>query len=178
MANNANEELINQIVKVAVQTAIDYMEQKIKEDRKKRVDRRLRNTKLLLINYKNFKLHCSDIKDELTKLDDPDLLDNLDTEELVIESIKRSKQRTLVMVRFIDRMLEIYKRLALTSSKPEEKRRYETIYKLFITEEEFTAEMVAKCHNVDKRTVHRDVKDAVESLSALIFGIDSIRFDI
>lgn len=178
MVNNANEELINQIVKVAVQTAIDYMEQKRKEDRKKRVDRRLRNTKLLLANYKNFKLHCSDIKDELSKLDDPDLLDNLDTEELVIESIKRSKQRTLVIVRFIDRMLQIYRHTALTSRKPEEQRKFDTIYKLYISEEEYTHEMVAKSHNVDKRTVHRDVNDAVQTLSALIFGIDSIRFDI
>ena len=44
----SNEELMDHIIKIASETAIDYYKQREKEERKKRVDRRLRNTRLLL----------------------------------------------------------------------------------------------------------------------------------
>lgn len=168
---------LEQIASIATQTALEFLEKQKKEQLKKKVDRRLRNTKLLLINYKNFKLHCVDIKHEIKLLDDPNLLENLDTEELVVEAIKRSKQRTLAMVKFIDRMIEVYKVLAHTSERPEDVRRYETIYKLYISEHTISPENLSECHKIDVRTVYRDVNEAVKTLSALIFGVDSIRFE-
>lgn len=161
----------------AVQAAMDYLEKQEKERKRQRVDRRLRNTKLLLVNYRGFKLHYQDLKDEIGILVDVDLLDDLDSEEHLVESIKKSKQRTLAMVNFIDRMLVVYKAVCEASDKFDEKRKYQTIEKLYISEEKFTPEMVAECHKTDVRTVYRDVKDAVKTLSVLIFGVDGIRFE-
>lgn len=172
-----NEELIEHVARVAAQTAIEYMEKQRQERQKTKVDRRLRNTKLLLVNYRNFKLHCQDVKTELEMLDDSELVDSLDKDEFIVEAIKRSKRRTLAMVQFIDRMLIIYKSICETSVRPEEVRLYDTIKKLYISDEKFSAESVATCHKVDVRTVYRDVNKAINTLSSLIFGVDSIRFD-
>lgn len=172
-----NEELIEHVARVAAQTAIEYIEKQREERQKNKVDRRLRNTKLLLTNYRSFKLHCLDVKNELDLVSDPELLENLDTDEFIVEAIKKSKARTLAMVRFIDRMLIIYKSICEASTRTDEARRYDTIHKLYISEEKFSAEMVATCHKIDPRTVHRDVNKAINTLSSLIFGVDSIRFD-
>ena len=168
---------MERVIKVAAQTAIEHVEKMEKEKRKKRIDRRLRNTRLLLTNYKNFKLQCTENITEIEQLDDPNLMEYLDTDDLVIESIKLSKQRTLVMVAFIERMIEVYRVISLTSGKQEESRKYETIKKLYFSEEEMTHEKVADVHKVTLRTVYRDVDSAVKTLSSLIFGVDSIRFD-
>lgn len=162
------------ITETAVRTALEHLEKQKQEEEKKKYDRRLRNTKLLLVNYKSFKLHCEDIETEISELEDQDNFDFLDVDDLVIESIKRSKRRTLAIVKFIERMLSVYETLA--ANKPEEHRRYETIKKLYASSEEFTVEDVAKCHNVDVRTVYRDRRGAVKSLSTLVFGVDGVRF--
>lgn len=171
----SNDDLIDKVTRVAVQTAIEYLEKQKQKEGIKRVDRRLRNTKLLLVNYKNFKLHCGEIKAEIDKLEDHDnLFEYLDMDDLVIESIKQSKKRTIAMVKYIDQMLEVYR--LVVSGKPEEERKYETIKKLYISDGEMTVEKLAECHNVHTRTVQRDINVAVKTLSSLIFGVDSIRF--
>ncbi|MED1603038.1 hypothetical protein [Alkalihalophilus marmarensis] len=178
----SNEKLLEQVAKVsaetAVKTALEYMEQKQLKEQKNRRDMRLRNTKLLLKHYRSFVLHSKDLQIELDELEVPDdVFEEMHSNELVVESIKRSKKRTLAMVKFIDQMLRVYKVLCEESGRDEEVRQYQTVYKLFIAEEKYSMDQVAECHNVVVRTVQRDTKDAVKTLSALIFGIDSIRFD-
>ncbi|KMJ55219.1 hypothetical protein AB685_28385 [Bacillus sp. LL01] len=178
----SNEFLLERIVKVsaetAVRTAIEYMEKEKMKEQKNRRDMRLRNTKLLLKHYRSFVLHSKDLQIELDELEVPDdVFEEMHSNELVVESIKRSKKRTLAMVKFIDQMLRVYNTLCEESGRLEEIRQFQTIHKLYISEEKFTIDQVAECHNVVVRTVQRDTKDAVKTLSALIFGIDSIRFD-
>ena len=174
-----DQKLLEKVAKIsaetAVQTALDYMEKENQKRQKLKRDRRLRNTKLLLKHYRSFVIHCQDVKTELEKLADPEVLRELDTDEFAVESIRRSKQRTLAMVNFIKQMLAVYRILCEQSGKPEDIRRYNTIHMMYIAEEKFTAEQIATCHKVDVRTVYRDVNDAAKALSALIFGVDGIR---
>lgn len=163
------------ITKAAVQTVMTYLEtERVKQQKAKR-DRRLRNTKLLLRNYRSFKLHCADVEADLDRLEDPDGLEELDTEEFAVAAIKRSKERTLAMVRYIDHMLEVYRIICERSGKHEDLRRFKTIHAMYIEEPKKTAEEIAECHQLDIRTVYRDIGDACKSLSSLIFGIDGVR---
>jgi len=178
----SNPKLLEQVAKIsaetAVQTAIEYLEQEKQKQKKMKRDRRLRNIKLLLRNYRSFTVHCEGIKVGLDRLNNMLQIDDLETDEAAIESIKRSKERTLAIVKFIDQMLEVYKVLSERSEKPEDLRQYQTIYKMYIASEKYSAEKIAECHKVDVRTVYRDINSACETLSGLIFGADFIRFDI
>lgn len=171
--------LIEQVAKIsaetAVQTAFEYLEKtKLQEHENKR-DRRLRNTKLLLRNYRSFKLHCIDIQVELENDRAMEVMDELEQDDFAVEAIRRSKERTLAMVRFIDQMLQVYKVICEQSDKTEDKRKYETIYHLYISNDKKTYEQIAECQEIASRTVHRDVTDAVKTLSVLVFGVDGIR---
>ncbi|MFJ5716546.1 hypothetical protein [Neobacillus sp. NPDC093127] len=167
------------IAKVAAETAVkvafDYLEEEKKKEQKVRRDRRIRNTKLLLRNYRSFVSHCKNVEAEL-ELSDDELIVELDVDELAVEAIKRSKRRTLAMVKFIDKMLRVYEIISAESGRQEEIRQCQTIYQLYIGQDKLTVEDIAKCHNVVTRTVHRDIKEAVKALTSLVFGVDGIRF--
>ena len=167
--------LLEEVANIAAEKALEFLEKEKKRQQKQKRDRRLRNTKLLLKHYRAFKLHCQDVKVELEKLQDPELLEELDTEEFAVESIKRSKERTLAMVKFIDQMLLVYRIMCEQSGKPEDLRRYQTIYWMYISDEKKTADEIAEGHNIDRRTVYKDINNACQALSALIFGVDGIR---
>ncbi|MFS1514577.1 HTH domain-containing protein [Chengkuizengella sp. SCS-71B] len=174
MTVNQNEQLVERITKVAIETALEFLEKEEQKKQKVKKDFRLRNTKLLLKNYRSFLLHCEDLKDEIEEIE-MQVLDELYTEEIAIESIKRSKQRTLTIVQFIKKMLGIYQVLCEKSNRPEEIRRYKIIEMMYISEEKFTAEQIAECQLIDVRTVYRDINEACKTLSVLIFGVDAVR---
>lgn len=163
-------------IEVISKTVLEYLEKEKEKDRKRKQDWRLKNTKLLLRNYRKFKIHAGELEEEISLLDDEELLDSLDSDEFALESIKNSKKRTLAMIHFIDKMLEVYRVLSEKSTEPEEYRKYRTIYLLYINDERKTIEEIAECHNVNVRTVYRDRNGGVETLASLIFGVDSIRF--
>lgn len=174
-----NKQLIEQVAKIsaeiAAKEAIEHLEKIRQEEQKIKRDRRLRNTRLLLRNYRSFKHHCEDIKMELDVIASNEILEEIETDEFAVESIKRSKKRTLAMVQFIDQMLTVYKIICEQSEKQEDLRRYLTVYDLYISDKRKTHKEVAECHNVHIRTVSRDVNEAVKTLSVLLFGVDGIR---
>lgn len=170
------EKQLKFISEIASREAIKAHKEEREQFQKERVDRRLRNMKLLLRKYRSFKLHCKDIKLEIEYYEGRDeVLAIIEDDEQIVESIKRSKRRTLGMVNFIDQMLEVYKILSEQSGKAEDLRRYDVIHKMYISDGRMTAEALAECHSVDTRTVYRDVNKACETLSALMFGIDSVK---
>lgn len=167
---------MKQIIKTASETAIEYYNKKQLEERKKRVDRRLRNTRLLLENYQNFKIHCTENAVEIEHLLDPDDFEFLDVGDLVIESIVKSKKRTISMVAYLEHMLEVYHAVANTSKKKEDARKYDTLLKYYILNPSLELEEIAVVHQVSVKTVKRDLDNAIKALASLIFGVDSVRF--
>ncbi|MDX8367766.1 HTH domain-containing protein [Cytobacillus sp. IB215665] len=172
--------LMEQVAKISAETAvnaaIEYMEEQKRKEEKERRDKRLRNTKLLLKNYRSFVLHTEEITEDINILNESILDDMIEVNELAVESIRRSKKRTLAMVKFMNQMLSIYKVICENSSKPEDMRRYETVYLMYISEDKMTASEIAETHNIDNRTVYKDIDSAAKEISSLIFGVDGIRF--
>ncbi len=171
-------------VAAGVQAAADRLEEERKRERKGRYDRRLHNTRLLLKNYRALKHHAlgavytggkvNEIRENAI-----DILDSLDDERiddrLYIDSIKRSQQRTEIIIEHIDEMLRYWKIDCEQSGKDEALRRYRIIYDTYIGDDQATAEELAQREHIEKRTVYKDIKAAMRPLSALIFGIDGIR---
>lgn len=164
-----------EIARIAAETALEFYKKEQERQNRLKRDRRLRNTKLLLRNYRKFKVHCHENLKELEDLKDLDSLEYLDVEELAIEAIIKNKERTAAMVRYVDRMLEVYRILSEKSRKPEDLRRFKILYDLYISDQEKTVDELSDCHKIDKRSVYRDINKACEALSSLIFGVDGLR---
>ena len=174
-------------VEAGVEAAEERAAEKERTRRKDRYNRRLHNTRLLLKNYRSLKRHALSAvytgsrANETIRENAIDILDSLDYEmvddHLYIESIKRSQQRTRIIIEHIDEMLRYWCIDCQESGKPENMRRYRIVYDTYIREEYTAAEELAERENIEKRTVYKDIGAAMRPLSALIFGIDGINQD-
>lgn len=163
-----NEE---QITKIAVGATIDYL----RNERKRRYDKRLYNTRLLLRNYKLLKDHCEKSINNLKELTGSenaivflDEVENLDR-DLYIEAITKSTTRTYAILRHVQEMLIIYK---LYCERNNEMRKHRVLENYYLKGQKI--DEIAAQENIDRRTCQRDIKSAVEKLTALIFGIDGL----
>lgn len=174
-------------VEAGIEAAEARAAEKDKTRHKDRYNRRLHNTRLLLKNYRSLKRHALSAvytgsrANEAIRENAIDILDSLDYEmvddHLYIESIKRSQQRTRIIIEHIDEMLRYWCIDCQESGKPENMRRYRIVYDTYIREEYTAAEELAERENIEKRTVYKDIGAAMRPLSALIFGIDGINQD-
>lgn len=169
------EKHLDVIARAAASAALEYMEKEKKDQEKKKYDRRLRNIKLLLRNYRSFVKHCKDIRLEINDLNEELEIEYLDSDEFKIEAIKRSKERTLAMVRYIQKTLAVFEIMCQEESA-EAVRRFEVIRDLYIIEPKKSIQEIADVHFLSDKTIRRDRDKAVETLSILMFGVDAVRF--
>ena len=175
-------------VAAGVKAATDRIEEERKKERKGRYDRRLHNTRLLLKNYRVLKHHALDAvhtgarANEVISENAVDILDDLESmgfrkvdDRLYIESIKRSQQRTRIIIEHIDEMLRYWRIDCEQSGREEALRRYRIVVDTYISDDQMTAEELAQREHIEKRTVYKDIKAAMRPLSALIFRIDGIK---
>lgn len=170
-----SEKQLEVITKTAAVAALEHLEKEKQKQQKERYDRRLRNVKLLLRNYRSFAAHVAEIKMDINELDEKLELEELDLDEYAIRAIKKSKEKTLALVVFLNKMLKVYETMCEQSDNTEDIRKYATIYHLYISDDKKTYEQIAECHFTNVRTVYRDVADATKTISVLVFGVDGIR---
>lgn len=183
MSHNDKMMQYQEIAKLAgeagAKVALDTIEKEKHKSARERRDRRLRNTKLLLRNYRMLKAHCQNAVYQASQLEkNVDILDLMEhvfsQDELYVESVKRSAERTYLIVSHIDEMLRLYEIYCFTSDKPEDRRRFNTVHALYIDEAVMTVPEIAEKEGIDTRTVYKDIDAAAEKLTALIFGIDGL----
>lgn len=172
------DQLIKTATEIGIKVGMEYITKEKEQRRKSRFDRRLRNTRLLIKEYRKLKTHCQDAVYEIKK-NPVYILDEIDEfeydDELYISSIKASTERTAIIIMHIEKMLAVYKHLCEMSKNPEEQRRYNIIRAMYIDDEKVSADEIAKGHFINRRTVYKDIDKALETLSALIFGIDGLK---
>lgn len=166
--------------RAAAKVTYETMQKINQQERESRHDRRLRNTKLLLRNYRMFKAHAENAVytvDEAAEnaYDIIDLMSDRSTGSTFVESIKQSVARTVTIVRHIDTMLGIYKAYCENTGSEDAMRRWRVISGLYMEEPPRTARQLANELFVTERTVYRDVSDACSEIAGLIFGIDGIK---
>lgn len=180
----SQREIIRLAAEAGAKTALETFEKEKSRAIKSRYDRRLRNTKLLLRNYRTLKAHCENaIYERVEIITDPinaiDILDSIDdlwsSEALYIESIKRTTERTAIILSHIDEMVKIFEILCHESNTIEDARRYRIIRLMYIADIPSTVEDIARDEAIHPRTVYKDIDIACERLSALLFGIDGLR---
>ena len=183
----SREELSTQdIVRIAAEAgakaAMETLEKERKRDRKEVADRRLRNTKLLLRNYRVFRAHVANAVykiEEYEPLEDiwADLMMPGRDNTLFVESIEKSVARTATIVKHMETMMQLYQVSCQTSDNAEDWRRWQVINALYLCEDEGhrTISQLAKEFGVVERTIYNDIDIACERIAALMFGIDGIK---
>jgi uncharacterized membrane-anchored protein len=175
----------DEAVKIGARVGIKYIKEQEYYKTKKRYDRRLRNTGLLLKNYRGLISHARMANSSINQIKNEnaiDILDDInsgDDEEQYIQSISRTKIRTLIILKHIDKVLNYY-RIICNAEGNNKKRRYGIIDILFINKTENdivpTYEDAAEQLNISSKTVGRDVQEAIKDLSLLLlFGVNEIK---
>src|SRR5699024_10440544 len=148
------EKQLKLITEIASREAIKAHKEERKQQQKESHDRRLRNIKLLLRNYRGFKKHCEDVKLEIDEINEKIGLVTVDSEEFKLESIKRSKEKTLSMVKYTEKMMKVYKALCEQDDDPDEIRRFNVVYDLYVSDKKETVTKIAERYSVAERTIY------------------------
>lgn len=164
---------VKEIVKQTVKAVREYDEKQRLKKAKERYDWRLRNTKLLLKHYKYFKDHTEDSIYNTSQINALYMIDECRerSSTVFIESIKASTQKTFIILKHIDQMIELYEYIAEKKGEIEQRKLRVLKYYYF---ECMRSQDIGIKENIDERTCRRDLNDAIDILSALIFGVESI----
>lgn len=132
-------------------------------------DWRLRNTRLLLKNYRWLQKHCEEI------IDDLDNYENVifDPEELNLKALMKYKAKTKKMLDYFDATWGSYYAYCKNNGIAMQ-RRSEVLNKLYLSQNKLNKVDLAELYNVDESTIRRDESRASKELSIFLFGIDSL----
>lgn len=175
--NQRDQEIVKLAAQTGAQFAFEEFAKLQKRDKQEQTDRRLRNVKLLLRNYKTLRLHAENAVFEAESEESPteiieDLMSGRDS-NLIVDSIKRSAARTSIIIRHIDAMLGLYHTFCFSKhATPEDERRWRVIDALFISDDTRTVAELAEEEKVVERTIYKDIDIACERIAALMFGVD------
>lgn len=160
---SVREDEINEIIKRAIE---EYdKKQKIKFTQKI-----FRNTKLLMSNYNDFKNHINYSISDIRDLKEVIELEEEGYDDLFIMSIKQSKAKTLIMTSHIDKSLELLKMSQYKEGTPE---KYEALELYYIDNETYIS--ISEELQTSEITIKRWVKQMLEQLGILLFGIDGLK---
>lgn len=180
MSHLTEEQIILIAAEAGARAALERIETERQQSRKEMADRRLRNTKLLLRNYRLFKAHAENAVYEVLPDESPqtileDLMMPGRDNTLFVESIKESAARTATIVKHMETMMQIYHAYCVTTGEEEDIRRWRVVYGLYISPDRQTVAELADREGVVERTIYKDVDAACEKIAALMFGIDGIK---
>lgn len=168
--------LTQEIAKTASKAGVEAYEAMYEKYKAEQKDRKLRNTKLLLRNYRMLDDYNKNAIYDIAKLcanGIDGLLDIIGADpEHKVESIEDGVIKTRIIMEHVDTMLDCYKQRCQASNKPEVNRRWRVLWMLYIGPDRYGPQEIADIENVSYSTVYTDIDTACEELSTLFFGID------
>jgi hypothetical protein len=182
MKNN-QETYLNLVVETASKIATEHaiaLHEKLKDDDKKREkDKQLRNTKLLLRNYRDFKEYVNHVEGNVKDKnslpnEEATIKDLLVRGEDIVKTIKQSTQRTIMMVTYIDQALSAFKYICENDINKSAIRQYGILNLRFV--EGKTIEAISEEYDINVRNVYKAIDVAAERLSVILFGVYGLNF--
>lgn len=170
------ETLTEKQIELITSKVIEIHEKEKASSEQKGKDKRLRNTKLLLQNYRSFKKYAEKIEGEkVEELEEVNVMELLIVGEDLVKSIKQSTKRTLVMVRHIDQALSTLKYIYSLEKHPGTRRQYDILHARFVDGE--LIKDIAEENEINNRSVYKAIDAAVERLSIILFGVYGLRIE-
>lgn len=172
------QDLLKKAAALGAREALDAQRKKRIKEAKQFRDRRLRNTRKLLENFRRLKKHAegavySSMQEEVEDIIN-EMWDPYNRSEQIVFSIKTSATKTGIIMAHVETMLEQYRELCDRSPHSIDKDRAYALYARYIDEDEKTVEQIAGDLSVDKRTVYNYIDKALNDVAAFMFGIDGI----
>lgn len=164
-----NKETAEQLAKTAAIEAVREFEKSQKKNRKVRV---FQNARKLMENYNRICKSVQEGVSELSDVDDGEELEELSAEDIYINSIIKSKLRSIVMIAHIDKCLGLLEEEMNQKDWPE---RYDAFKHFYL--DEMTYEQMAEEYGYAERTARRWISDCTIILSVYLFGSDAIVLD-
>lgn len=164
------KEVAEQLVRTAALEAVKEFEKSQKKNRRVKV---FQNAKKLMENYNRICQSVQEGVSELSDVDDGEELEELSAEDIYINSIIKSKLRSIVMIAHIDKCLGL---LEEEMTRKEWQEKYQA-FKMFYLEVGVTQEDIAERFGTTDRTVRRWVSELTDILSVYLFGADAIVLD-
>jgi len=139
------------------------------------------SAKYLIIHYRRLKKLKSTAVHSAETVQNPtlmeifeEILDQVRESEFDVESIKKSKIKTGVILDHVDVQLENYRKECDESTNQDVQRRYRIVNMMYLQGDKLSADKIAEIENIDRSTVYRTLNRAFEDLAALFFGIDAM----
>lgn len=161
-------------IKVITKTVLEERDKVEKDFEKQKRDYRFRNTELLCKNYRKLSAHCEKIPDQITSIQQEISMEMFD-QPINLKEVMKSKQKSKMMMDYIDAMLLAYKKLAYSGSDTA-KRRYDILYDMHLANEYTPPTELFDKYGVERSTFYRDLRKAFEEFSVVLFGIDAYEF--
>lgn len=160
-----NQQAADELIEKAVKTAIREFDKEQKQENKKKA---LHNTKLLLKNYNKIKASIEGAVYEIKQLEQ-DFVVVDDADELYIESIRRSKLKSIIVITHIENALEIVSNDYRAKGTPE---KYDVFKSCLINHMNY--DDAAKQYHSSKTSISRWINEVTREVSIQLFGIDGI----
>lgn len=175
--------LITDAVKQGIVDGVKQVEENAALKEKMTYDIKLKNTRLLLKNYRKFVKFCERAtvsEEELETATVEEILDKIYCsaydEVTIVQGILSSKKRTEIIMTHIKKIINFYIFDANDSKNDEKCRRANILNDLYIKEKKQPPmSVLAKRYHISERQVHRDKNVAIEEVAVMMFGIDGIR---
>ncbi len=159
---------IEEVAKMAAKEAVSEMKKQEKKERKATI---FQNTKVLMENYNRMVKSVQEGISDLSDLTDESIEGLEEGENLFVESILRSKIRSLVMLAHIDKCLTMLENEEYDVGTPEKYLAFRYHYL-----DGMTYESISEVYNYSERTARRWVSELTNKMSIYLFGVDALLF--
>jgi len=130
-------------------------------------EKKLRNVKILLENYRYLQNHL-DIELPEIQMDD-----KLSGYQLSLYSLLGYRARSREMMEFVNDIFNQYKHICQSGTEAD-RRKYSIIDGLYLSEKHQSKQSLCERWNIDGSTLNRDEHKAMNELKVMLFGIDSL----
>jgi hypothetical protein len=163
------KEVAELLVRTAALEAVKEFEKAQKKNNRAKV---FQNAKKLMVNYNRI---CQSVREgvsEKSDMDNRDELEEFSEEDIYINSILKSKLRSIVMIAHIDKCLKLLEEEMIRKESYERYMAFTMFYMEGVTQED----IAEKLDNAD-RTIRRWISELTDILSVYLFGADAIVLD-
>ena len=160
---------LEEVARLAAREALKEHEKQLRREKRIKV---FQNTKKLMENYNRI---CQSVEEgvaELSDMDNGDELEEFTGEDIFINSIIKSKLRSIVMIGHIDKCLKLLEDEECRKNTHEKYLAFKYFYL-----DGMTYESIAEIYGYGERTARRWITELTGILSVYLFGADALMLD-
>lgn len=164
-----NKETIELVAMAAAKEAVKEYHKSIQKNKR---DKIFQNARKLMENYNRI---CQSVREgvaELSDMDNSEELEEYTEEDIFINSIMKSKLRSIVMIAHIDKCLALLEADICQKNTSEKYLVFKSFYM-----DEMTYDDIVGAYGYPERTARRWITELTNILSIYLFGTDALMLD-